>query len=226
MKARALAVTTNKQGRWPASSTFRIYAFDSVESGRMSSSSDEDDVRLRQIQEATSEQLRSAMKEKKNDVSVSRTEKLSTHVSEQPSHHFELQTTPEFRCHVAKKLGEHLDRLLKSVEVTSVLPKQDKADGIRLLSSSTTFAAVDDDACHVSKMPRKATSRGISSSSSSEDNLEKFATVCVSGQSILDGGEGIFRNGYTSRKKETVKLGKRKRQKDKPDVDKRLDRVI
>lgn len=46
-------------------------------------------------------------------------------------------------------------RFLKDVEITSVFPKQDVGGGIRLLTSSTEFAAVDEDTCPVDKTPKR-----------------------------------------------------------------------
>lgn len=50
--------------------------------------------------------------------------------------------------------------------------------------------------------------------------MEKFAAVCVSGQTILDGGEGVFKDNHSTTKNQKAQAGKRKRRReDKPEMD-------
>ncbi|NXN19333.1 CSTOS protein, partial [Indicator maculatus] len=97
----------------------------------------------------------------------------------------ELQTTPEFRAHVAKKLGAMLDSFITvlkdSSESSQTVQQSDSADdGFRLFSSS-----VPGD-CGTSR-PRPTARRQPSSSSDTDSDQEwqRYQEAAVSATDIL-----------------------------------------
>ncbi|XP_034647054.1 protein CUSTOS isoform X1 [Trachemys scripta elegans] len=99
----------------------------------------------------------------------------------------ELQTTPEFRAHVAKKLGAMLDSYITVLEDssgpvwTSMQTADSEDDGFRLFSSS-----VPGD-CGKSKPPLSARRRRPSSSSEldSDQEWQRYQEAAVSAADIL-----------------------------------------
>ncbi|XP_078523830.1 protein CUSTOS [Lissotriton helveticus] len=98
----------------------------------------------------------------------------------------ELQTTPEFRAHVAKKLGAMLDSYIfvSDAAVQASITKQaadEEEDGFRLFCSSVPGCSEDVD-------PPSLRRRRQSSSSGDQDSdeeLQRFREAAVSGTDIL-----------------------------------------
>ncbi|XP_054029212.1 protein CUSTOS [Dryobates pubescens] len=97
----------------------------------------------------------------------------------------ELQTTPEFRAHVAKKLGAMLDSFITvmkdSSESSQTVQQSDSADdGFRLFSSSVPGDSG-------ASPPRPAARRQPSSSSDTDSDLEwqRYQEAAVSATDIL-----------------------------------------
>ncbi|XP_039627630.1 protein CUSTOS [Polypterus senegalus] len=127
----------------------------------------------------------------------------------------ELQTTPEFRCHVAKKLGAMLD---SCIVVTSNAVKQTPLqrpasdEGFRLFSTS-----VSED-IKVASHPQEARRRPAVSSSDSEGELEsRLIEAAVSGQDILKHSvierQRATTNGGDATASESKKKKKKKKKK-------------
>ncbi|KAM6965380.1 protein CUSTOS [Aplochiton taeniatus] len=99
----------------------------------------------------------------------------------------ELQTTPEFRTHVAKKLVNLLDSCISVVlsgasicaEATKVEDKVDNDEGFRLFTSSVPGQSMDEP-------PAPARRRPIPSSSDSDSEMEmRFKEAAVSVSDLL-----------------------------------------
>lgn len=99
----------------------------------------------------------------------------------------ELQTTPEFRTHVAKKLGNLLDSCISEVlpgasicaEATKVDDEVDNDEGFRLFTGSVPGQSMDEP-------PASARRRPIPSSSDSDSEMEmRFKEAAVSVSDLL-----------------------------------------
>ncbi|NXT93555.1 CSTOS protein, partial [Anhinga rufa] len=99
----------------------------------------------------------------------------------------ELQTTPEFRAHVAKKLGAMLDGLITVLKDSSgpsqtSVPQSDSADdGFRLFSSSVPGDCGKLEPCCAARR-RKPSS---SSDTDSDRERQKYQEAAVSAADIL-----------------------------------------
>ncbi|NXX51679.1 CSTOS protein, partial [Tricholaema leucomelas] len=98
----------------------------------------------------------------------------------------EIQTTPEFRAHVAKKLGAMLDSVitvLKDSSEPSQTPLQESdsaADGFRLFSSS-----VPGDSGILQPRPTVRGQPSSSSDTDSDQEWQKYQEAAVSATDIL-----------------------------------------
>ncbi|XP_073485384.1 protein CUSTOS [Aquarana catesbeiana] len=98
----------------------------------------------------------------------------------------ELQTTPEFRAHVAKKLASILDSCIKEIPGSSSLqePKEEtepEEEGFRLLSTSIPG---DPGTVAPSTLPKRRAAHS-SSEDSEEENERRCREAAVSGLDIL-----------------------------------------
>ncbi|NXC74069.1 CSTOS protein, partial [Anhinga anhinga] len=99
----------------------------------------------------------------------------------------ELQTTPEFRAHVAKKLGAMLDGFITVLKDSSgpsqtSVPQSDSADdGFRLFSSSVPGDCGKSEPCRAARR-RKPSS---SSDTDSDREWQKYQEAAVSAADIL-----------------------------------------
>ncbi|NXB16336.1 CSTOS protein, partial [Rhagologus leucostigma] len=99
----------------------------------------------------------------------------------------ELQTTPEFRAHVAKKLGTMLDSFITVLKdssepsQTSVAQSDSEDDGFRLFSSS-----VPGDCGKLESCPAARRRRPVSSSDTDSDQeWQRYQEAAVSAADIL-----------------------------------------
>ncbi|NXU49104.1 CSTOS protein, partial [Turnix velox] len=97
----------------------------------------------------------------------------------------ELQTTPEFRAHVAKKLGAMLDGFITVSSKPSGASVQqtdsDGDDGFRLFSSSVPGDCGKSEPCPAVRRRRPSSS----SDTDSEKEWQKFQEAAVSATDIL-----------------------------------------
>ncbi|KFQ33339.1 Uncharacterized protein C12orf43, partial [Mesitornis unicolor] len=99
----------------------------------------------------------------------------------------ELQTTPEFRAHVAKKLGAILDGFITVLKDSSKpsrpsVPQPDSADdGFRLFSSSVPGDSGELEPCPAARRRRPSSS----SDTDSDQEMLKYQEAAVSAADIL-----------------------------------------
>ncbi|NXM04892.1 CSTOS protein, partial [Tyrannus savana] len=99
----------------------------------------------------------------------------------------ELHTTPEFRAHVARKLGAMLDSFITVFKDSSgpsqtSVPQSDSADdGFRLFSSSVPGDCGKPEPCPAARRRRPASS----SDTDSDQEWERFQEAAVSAADIL-----------------------------------------
>ncbi|XP_078410128.1 protein CUSTOS [Cetorhinus maximus] len=126
----------------------------------------------------------------------------------------ELQTTPEFRCHVAKKLGALLDSII-TVDDSGPFPQQqvrDDAEGFRLFSTSVPgdYRNVESSSPVKRKPPP--------SSSDSDSEWERLKEAAVSSSDILQQSSLLSTLSETNQAEGPIKAedkGKRKKKKKK-----------
>lgn len=119
---------------------------------------------------------------------------------------YDLVSTPEFKAHVAKKLSSYLDRIYDTRsddKPTTCTPTAGDLGGITLLRSSKIRLSTGDseDVEKPKKSQKLRQMQPSSDSSDEEDERNKFASVCVSGNNILDHGEGAFKRVQPSKHK-------------------------
>nr|CAB3264751.1 protein disulfide-isomerase A5-like [Phallusia mammillata] len=102
-------------------------------------------------------------------------------------------TTPEFRAHVAKKLMKYYDGTLvnKSVCLNRSNASNFEAGGVKLLSNSSQFLKFPTEVNQTTKS--NITKRAIQTSSSESEDESRFSSVAVSGNEVLQNGEGAFK---------------------------------
>ncbi|NXS35364.1 CSTOS protein, partial [Pomatostomus ruficeps] len=99
----------------------------------------------------------------------------------------ELQTTPEFRAHVAKKLGTMLDSFITVLKdstgpsQTSVAQSDSEDDGFRLFSSSVPGDCGKPEPCPAARRRRPVSS----SDTDSDQEWQKYQEAAVSPADIL-----------------------------------------
>ncbi|NXY09631.1 CSTOS protein, partial [Pteruthius melanotis] len=99
----------------------------------------------------------------------------------------ELQTTPEFRAHVAKKLGTMLDSFITVLKdssgpsQTSVAQSDSEDDGFRLFSSSVPGDCGKPEPCSAARRRRPVSS----SDTDSDQEWQRFQEAAVSAADIL-----------------------------------------
>ncbi|NXT27638.1 CSTOS protein, partial [Syrrhaptes paradoxus] len=99
----------------------------------------------------------------------------------------ELQTTPEFRAHVAKKLGAMLDSFITVLKdssgpsQTSVQQSESADDGFRLFSSSVPGDCGKSDPCPAARRRQPSSS----SDTDSDQEWRKYQEAAVSAADIL-----------------------------------------
>ncbi|NXW95608.1 CSTOS protein, partial [Alopecoenas beccarii] len=99
----------------------------------------------------------------------------------------ELQTTPEFRAHVAKKLGAMLDGFITVLKdpsgplQTSVRQSDSADDGFRLFSSSVLGDCGDSEPCPAVRRRRPSSS----SDTDSDQEWQRYQEAAVSATDIL-----------------------------------------
>ncbi|KAK2522990.1 hypothetical protein Q9233_010349 [Columba guinea] len=99
----------------------------------------------------------------------------------------ELQTTPEFRAHVAKKLGAMLDGFITVLKdpsgpsQASVRQSDSADDGFRLFSSSVLGDCGESDPCPAVRRRRPSSS----SDTDSDQEWQKYQEAAVSATDIL-----------------------------------------
>ncbi|XP_048757172.2 protein CUSTOS-like isoform X1 [Ostrea edulis] len=100
-----------------------------------------------------------------------------------------LNTTPEFREFVAKKLSELLDKSIKarSGEDTRKIEYSEQDTGIKLFTSSTTVIqdAGDEAATAIKQRPPSVRRRKLSSSTDSSDEESRLAEAAISVEQIM-----------------------------------------
>ncbi|KAM7034137.1 protein CUSTOS [Acridotheres tristis] len=100
----------------------------------------------------------------------------------------ELQTTPEFRAHVAKKLGTMLDSFITVLKEssgpsqTSVAQSDSDDDGFRLFSSSVPGDCGKPEPCPAARRRRRPVS---SSDTDSDQEWQRYQEAAVSAADIL-----------------------------------------
>lgn len=128
----------------------------------------------------------------------------------------ELQTTPEFRAHVAKKLGALLD---SSITISEIVKEPRKAevqrgaledDGFRLFFTSIPGGPEKETA------PQPRQKRLPSSSSDDGDELQRCREAAVSASDILQ--ESAIHRPVPVEKKKKRKLKKKAKNEDSADV--------
>ncbi|KFU95062.1 Uncharacterized protein C12orf43, partial [Chaetura pelagica] len=99
----------------------------------------------------------------------------------------ELQTTPEFRAHVAKKLGAMLDSFITVLKdssgpsQTSVQQSDSGEDGFRLFSSSVLGDTGNPEPCPAGRRRRPPSS----SDTDSDQEWQRYQEAAVSATDIL-----------------------------------------
>ncbi|NWZ15625.1 CSTOS protein, partial [Agelaius phoeniceus] len=99
----------------------------------------------------------------------------------------ELQTTPEFRAHVAKKLGTMLDSFITVLKdssgpsQTSLAPSDSEDDGFRLFSSSVPGDCGKPEPCPAARRRRPVSS----SDTDSDQEWQRCQEAAVSAADIL-----------------------------------------
>ncbi|NXC80803.1 CSTOS protein, partial [Cercotrichas coryphoeus] len=99
----------------------------------------------------------------------------------------ELQTTPEFRAHVAKKLGAMLDSFITVLKdssgpsQTSVAQSDSEDDGFRLFSSSVPGDCGQPEPCPAARRRRPVSS----SDTDSDQEWQRYQEAAVSAADIL-----------------------------------------
>ncbi|NXJ78812.1 CSTOS protein, partial [Trogon melanurus] len=99
----------------------------------------------------------------------------------------ELQTTPEFRAHVAKKLGAMLDSFITVLKgssgpsQTSLQPSDSADDGFRLFSSSVPGDCGKSAPCPAARRRRPSSS----SDTDSDQEWQRYQEAAVSAADIL-----------------------------------------
>ncbi|NWY76208.1 CSTOS protein, partial [Erithacus rubecula] len=99
----------------------------------------------------------------------------------------ELQTTPEFRAHVAKKLGAMLDSFITVLKdssgpsQTSVAQSDSEDDGFRLFSSSVPGDCGKPEPCPAARRRRPVSS----SDTDSDQEWQRYQEAAVSAADIL-----------------------------------------
>ncbi|XP_072353382.1 protein CUSTOS isoform X3 [Scyliorhinus torazame] len=125
----------------------------------------------------------------------------------------ELQTTPEFRCHVAKRLGNLLDSII-TVDNSEPFPQhqgEDDDEGFRLFSTS-----VPDHGNVESSSPVKW--KPPPSSSDSDSEWERLKEAAVSSSDILQQSSILSTQSETNQAKNLTEAedeGKKKKKKKK-----------
>uniref|UniRef100_H3BEP5 Protein CUSTOS n=1 Tax=Latimeria chalumnae TaxID=7897 RepID=H3BEP5_LATCH len=131
----------------------------------------------------------------------------------------ELQTTPEFRAHVAKKLGALLDSFIAIPEDSpeqvqaSMLAEGTSDEGFRLFSTSVA----GDHGKLESPPPVKRQLPSSSSNSDSEEEWQKFKEAAVSSTDILQFSTlpSLHQGSKQVKDQEEVKTKKKKKKKQK-----------
>ncbi|KAK1156535.1 protein CUSTOS-like [Acipenser oxyrinchus oxyrinchus] len=147
----------------------------------------------------------------------------------------ELQTTPGFRAHVAKKLGAMLDSSITVTEEAASPPPDPGSDedGFRLFSTSVPGGTAEPDP------PPAARRRPPPSSSDSDSEMERLREAAVSGRDILkhsaipsqqnqgaqeEGRKGVREEGGScSEQSATPQVPKKKKKKKKKKKESRLE---
>ncbi|NXL87454.1 CSTOS protein, partial [Alectura lathami] len=119
----------------------------------------------------------------------------------------ELQTTPEFRAHVAKKLGAMLDGFITILKDSSrpsqtcVQQSECGDDGFRLFSSSVPGDCGKPECSPASRRRRPSTS----SDSDSDQEWQKYQEAAVSAADILKQNNMVLPGAVKKKKKKKKK---------------------
>ncbi|CAK8687860.1 unnamed protein product [Clavelina lepadiformis] len=189
----------------------------------MDSSDSEEDVRLR---EAVAPELIICMERDENDKKCLSNGKASvlqkqlagkTSIRHQiwpdatKDNHF-LNTTPEFRQHISKKLSLYLDSKIKMEDCQTKTGEKsidnNNLDGIRLLHSSTKILVTDEEKKGKSPTRKRNITKVELSDSDSESEMRKLSEAVVSGDDVLNWGEGAFQIKFENEKPVGQKMGK------------------
>ncbi|NXW61285.1 CSTOS protein, partial [Eurystomus gularis] len=133
----------------------------------------------------------------------------------------ELQTTPEFRAHVAKKLGAMLDSFITVLKdssgpsQTSVQQSDSADDGFRLFSSSIPGDCGKSEPCPAARRRRPSSSSDMDSDQewqryreaavSATDVLKQSAFPALSQDSSQDQNQGSAEHSQKKKKKKKIK---------------------
>ncbi|XP_062600242.1 protein CUSTOS-like [Saccostrea cucullata] len=145
--------------------------------------------------------------------------------------HNPLNTTPEFRTFVAKKLSELLDRSLKDKD--EEIKKNDKTEqdtGIKLFSASTTLIRQVNEETPVpitssaKQRPPIVKKRKLDSSSDSSDEESKLADAAISVDQIMKESQSPYIKTHNKKEKTILivkeeKPAKKKKKKHKKKKD-------
>ncbi|XP_038647468.1 protein CUSTOS [Scyliorhinus canicula] len=188
----------------------------------VTSDSDSDNVEeLSRLKEASwdisnfsSHKARAGTSEDEKHISVLTRPSLRQKVDEHQNDGNELQTTPEFRCHVAKRLGELLDSII-TVDNSEPFPQhqgEDDGEGFRLFSTSVP----EDHGNIESSSPVKW--KPPPSSSDSDSEWERLKEAAVSSSDILQQSSLLSTQSETNQTKDLTEAedeGKGKKKKKK-----------
>ncbi|XP_061166500.1 protein CUSTOS-like [Saccostrea echinata] len=139
-----------------------------------------------------------------------------------------MNTTPEFRNFVAKKLSELLDRSLKDKgEEIKKIEINEEDTGIKLFSTSSTLIREVDEEVPTSsakQRPANVKRRKLDSSSDSSDEESKLADAAVSVEQIMKESKSPYIRTHNKKEKtilivkeETAAKKKKKKHKKKKD---------
>ncbi|CAN8193084.1 unnamed protein product [Coccothraustes coccothraustes] len=133
----------------------------------------------------------------------------------------ELQTTPEFRAHVAKKLGTMLDSFITVLKdssgpsQTSLAQSDSEDDGFRLFSSSVPGACGEPEPCPAARRRRPVSSSDTDSDQewqrcreaavSAADILKQSAFPALSQGSSQDQSQGCVEPSQKKKKKKKIR---------------------
>ncbi|NXI51751.1 CSTOS protein, partial [Chloroceryle aenea] len=115
----------------------------------------------------------------------------------------ELQTTPEFRAHVAKKLGAMLDSFItvskgsSGPSQTSVRQSDSADDGFRLFSSSVPGDCGKSEPCPAARRRQPSSS----SDTDSDQEWQRYQEAAVSATDILKQKSSVLPRAVKKKKK-------------------------
>ncbi|NWI76365.1 CSTOS protein, partial [Dryoscopus gambensis] len=119
----------------------------------------------------------------------------------------ELQTTPEFRAHIAKKLGTMLDSFITVLKdssgpsQTSVAQSDSEDDGFRLFSSSVPGDCGKPEPCPAARRRRPVSS----SDTDSDQEWQRYQEAAVSAADILKQKNSVLPGAVKKKKKKKKK---------------------